>query len=178
MRVFWVVAPCSLGEVYRRFRGACCLHHQGDEASVNLHQTTWRNNPEDSHLHTRHRQNLKSHLGRSYVKFSGIGCIPAFKWLVVILLTDNSVDFYFRSWLLLQKIIYGEIHTVGKEEFVAWFWVLSGLLLAEPRTTKTVGTDSKVVEIRTECLPNITQRRYRWSNLLGLLQLLCLLNKN
>jgi hypothetical protein len=27
--VFWVVAPCSLVEVYRRFRGTCCLHHQG-----------------------------------------------------------------------------------------------------------------------------------------------------
>jgi hypothetical protein len=30
MAVFWVVAPCSLVEVYRRFRGPCCLHHQGD----------------------------------------------------------------------------------------------------------------------------------------------------
>jgi hypothetical protein len=29
--VFWVVAPCSLVEVYKRFRGPCCLHHQGDE---------------------------------------------------------------------------------------------------------------------------------------------------
>jgi hypothetical protein len=29
MAVFWVVVPCSLVEVYRRFRGACCLHHQG-----------------------------------------------------------------------------------------------------------------------------------------------------
>jgi hypothetical protein len=28
--VFWVVAPCSLIEVYRRFRCACCLHYQGD----------------------------------------------------------------------------------------------------------------------------------------------------
>jgi hypothetical protein len=28
--VFWDVAPCSLVEVYRRFRGTCCLHHQGD----------------------------------------------------------------------------------------------------------------------------------------------------
>jgi hypothetical protein len=27
--VFWDVAPCSLVEVYRRFRGAYCLHHQG-----------------------------------------------------------------------------------------------------------------------------------------------------
>jgi hypothetical protein len=26
--VFWVVAPCSLAEVYQRFRGDCCLHHQ------------------------------------------------------------------------------------------------------------------------------------------------------
>jgi hypothetical protein len=30
MAVFWVVTPCSLLEVYRRFRGACCLHHLGD----------------------------------------------------------------------------------------------------------------------------------------------------
>jgi hypothetical protein len=29
--VFWVVAPCSLVEVYQCFRGPCCLHHQGDE---------------------------------------------------------------------------------------------------------------------------------------------------
>jgi hypothetical protein len=28
---------------------------------VNVYQTTRRNNPEDSHLHTRHRENLKSH---------------------------------------------------------------------------------------------------------------------
>jgi hypothetical protein len=26
MAVFWYVTPCSLVEVYRRFRGACCLH--------------------------------------------------------------------------------------------------------------------------------------------------------
>jgi hypothetical protein len=32
------------------------------ETSVNLYQTTRRNYPEDSHLHTRHRENLKSHL--------------------------------------------------------------------------------------------------------------------
>jgi hypothetical protein len=30
MVVFLVVAPCSLVEVYQRFTGACCLHHQGD----------------------------------------------------------------------------------------------------------------------------------------------------
>jgi hypothetical protein len=31
MAVFWVVVPCSLVDVYRRFRDTCCLHHQGDE---------------------------------------------------------------------------------------------------------------------------------------------------
>jgi hypothetical protein len=30
---FWVVATCSLVEVYQRFRGPCCLHHQGDESA-------------------------------------------------------------------------------------------------------------------------------------------------
>jgi hypothetical protein len=31
------------------------------ETSVNFYQTTRRNIPEDSHLHNRHRENLKSH---------------------------------------------------------------------------------------------------------------------
>jgi hypothetical protein len=39
MAVFWVVAPCSLVEVYQRFGGPCCLHHQG-ETLVNFYQTT------------------------------------------------------------------------------------------------------------------------------------------
>jgi hypothetical protein len=32
------------------------------EMSVNFYQTVRRNNPKDSHLHTRLRANLKSHL--------------------------------------------------------------------------------------------------------------------
>jgi hypothetical protein len=48
MAIFWVVAPCSLVEVYQRFRGPCRLHHQGDECSS---PWWWRRyNPEDSHL--------------------------------------------------------------------------------------------------------------------------------
>jgi hypothetical protein len=31
MAVFWVVALCSLVEVYLRFISACCFHHQGHE---------------------------------------------------------------------------------------------------------------------------------------------------
>jgi hypothetical protein len=71
MAVFWVVAPCSLVEVYQRFRVPCCLHHQGDnkeaarnsETLINFYQTTRSHNPEeDSHLHTHRRENLKSYL--------------------------------------------------------------------------------------------------------------------
>jgi hypothetical protein len=37
-----VLAPCSLVEVYRRFRGACCLHHQGDEfSSPSSYSSLW-----------------------------------------------------------------------------------------------------------------------------------------
>jgi hypothetical protein len=32
------------------------------ETLVNFYQTTRRNKPEDSHLHTRRRENLKSHI--------------------------------------------------------------------------------------------------------------------
>jgi hypothetical protein len=34
LAVFWVVAPCSLVEVHQRFRGPCCLHHQGDRGAT------------------------------------------------------------------------------------------------------------------------------------------------
>jgi hypothetical protein len=57
MAVFWVVAPYSLVEVYRRFRGACCLHHQDNDLGSKqprnagrLHQTSRPNIPEDGHL--------------------------------------------------------------------------------------------------------------------------------
>jgi hypothetical protein len=36
MTLIWNVAPCNLVEVYRRFKGAYCLHHQGDESPVIL----------------------------------------------------------------------------------------------------------------------------------------------
>jgi hypothetical protein len=40
------------------------------ETSVNFYQTTRRNIPEDSHLHTRHRENLKSHLFTNYLSLA------------------------------------------------------------------------------------------------------------
>jgi hypothetical protein len=70
MAVYCVVTPCSLTAVYRRFTHDCCLLQQGDdlmaeaastrETSVIFYQTARRCNPEDSHLHTRRRENLRS----------------------------------------------------------------------------------------------------------------------
>jgi hypothetical protein len=56
MTVFWVLAPCSLIEIDRRFRGAYCLHRldvkalSTCETLVSFYQTTGRNITEDSHL--------------------------------------------------------------------------------------------------------------------------------
>jgi hypothetical protein len=63
MTVFWDVAPCSLVELYRHFRGADLMMEaaSASETSVNFYQTTRRNIPEDSHLHTPRRENLKFH---------------------------------------------------------------------------------------------------------------------
>jgi hypothetical protein len=40
MTVFWDLAPCSLVEDYRRFRSACCFHHQGDRPDGATSQKT------------------------------------------------------------------------------------------------------------------------------------------
>jgi hypothetical protein len=77
MTVFWGAVLYILVEVYWCFRGAYCLHHQGNEWQmmealsisgllVNFYQTTFCNIPEDSHLNTCCHENLKSHLPSLY----------------------------------------------------------------------------------------------------------------
>jgi hypothetical protein len=56
MAVSWDVARCGLVDTDRRFRGAYCLHYQGDD-----HHTTKCYIAEDSHLYTRRRDNLQIH---------------------------------------------------------------------------------------------------------------------
>jgi hypothetical protein len=55
MAVFWVVAPCD-------FIALMMEAASTSETLVNFYQTTRRYNPEDSHLHTRRRENLRSSL--------------------------------------------------------------------------------------------------------------------
>jgi hypothetical protein len=55
----WDVAPCSHVEVDRRFRGV----YASIIRTINFNVTTRRYIPEDSKLHTRRRENLKSMWG-------------------------------------------------------------------------------------------------------------------
>jgi hypothetical protein len=64
MAVFRAVAPCSLVEVYRRIT-LITEAASTSETSINFYQTTRRKNPEDNHLHTRRRENPKSHKNNS-----------------------------------------------------------------------------------------------------------------
>jgi hypothetical protein len=66
MAVLWDIAPCSLAEVYRRFRGAA----------------------EDSHLHTRRRENLKSHSSLFYAARLGSRIIHDVRPLKVTILIN------------------------------------------------------------------------------------------
>jgi hypothetical protein len=57
------------------------------ETSVNFHQTTRRNNPEDSHIHTRSRENQKSHFIR--LRFRYLLELFVLKLLQFIMLNGN-----------------------------------------------------------------------------------------
>jgi hypothetical protein len=56
MSVFWVVAPCSLVEVYWDSEAIALMMKAAStsKTSVNFYKTTRRNKPEDSHLRLLH----------------------------------------------------------------------------------------------------------------------------
>jgi hypothetical protein len=51
------------------------------EMSVNFYHTIPRNKPEDSHLHTRHCENLKSHLQRLFVANAPVWLLSSWRML-------------------------------------------------------------------------------------------------
>jgi hypothetical protein len=57
MAVFWLVLPCSLVEVYRRFSRDCCLHQEGDDGGSKHLLNVGKLLPD----YTRRRENLKFH---------------------------------------------------------------------------------------------------------------------
>jgi hypothetical protein len=57
MAVFWVVPASIISSMIALMMEAAST----SETLINFYQTTRRNNPEDSHLHTRRPENLKSY---------------------------------------------------------------------------------------------------------------------
>jgi hypothetical protein len=100
MVVFWVVAPCSLVEVYQRFGGPCCLHHQGDESPetlVDFYQTARHDNPEDNHLRTHRRENLKFYLYGSWRWKSTLKLTIGFNCSVMKLNSTQHTTIYTKA---------------------------------------------------------------------------------
>jgi hypothetical protein len=54
--VLYPMLPASSDSVYEQF-----LYPAEKKAIIPVHQSTWRHNPEDSHLHSHSRENLKSY---------------------------------------------------------------------------------------------------------------------
>jgi hypothetical protein len=78
--VFWDVLSCKI-IVDRRFKGTCCLHDQGmimieaartSESSVYNYFTRQYIPEDNSELHTRRRENLKSQRGKIISPLLGI----------------------------------------------------------------------------------------------------------
>jgi hypothetical protein len=96
MAVFWVVAPCSLVEVYLMMEAA-----RTSEKLVNFYQTTRPYNPEDSHLRTHRRENLKS-----YLKHPCISVLCYHMWVEALVCTNpppEGVLLYSLSERLFQN---------------------------------------------------------------------------
>jgi hypothetical protein len=75
MAVCWDTAPCNVTEALRRVTGAYCFREDDEEnavstseTSVNLYQTTGRNMPQNSYLHSCRRENLMPHPTKSYFR--------------------------------------------------------------------------------------------------------------
>jgi hypothetical protein len=65
-RVVWQkstdVSKVLAASIIRGMSGLMMEAASTSETSVNFCQTTWSSNPEDSHLHIHHHENLKSHM--------------------------------------------------------------------------------------------------------------------
>jgi hypothetical protein len=84
-RVFWTVAPCSLG-VDRRLRSAYCLHHQVSSETSAYSETTLHYILDDSKVHTLRRENQKSH--EKYLLFMIWLSLLERMWIIVALSLD------------------------------------------------------------------------------------------
>jgi hypothetical protein len=105
MAVFWVVAPCSLVEIYRRFTGAYCLHHQDAEYYYD-HQTKEYEMGGACNTHGGYEIRVKVLVGKPEGK-RGLGR-PGRRWEVISKCTLGK-----RVWRVWIKFIWLRIGTGG-----------------------------------------------------------------
>jgi hypothetical protein len=77
-QVFWDIVPCRLVVVDRRFRGAYCIYHQGDEYNYSYPRRISYSHPVTSPLSTYPH-------GLSWSSF----LLPCFLWISYIFLHQN-----------------------------------------------------------------------------------------
>jgi hypothetical protein len=93
MTVFWNVAEVLAASIVRAIIIALMMEAaRTSETLVNFYQTTRRNNPDDSYLHTRRREDPKSH------GFKGAYCLQLRELFTLVMeagsTSETSVNFY------------------------------------------------------------------------------------
>jgi hypothetical protein len=84
---FWD-APCSLVEVYWRFKCIYCLHHQGDEFVIYFNETARRCILESGQFYTRRRENKISHSTKYFILITAFFVFDFIHHLFVLFLTN------------------------------------------------------------------------------------------
>jgi hypothetical protein len=115
MAVFWVVTPCGMvnftdvsevlaASIIKAFIFTPMLQAASTyETSVSFCQITRRNNPLKSHLHTRRRKNLNTHLGFYYL-YKRLNFVTLFNNLVAITCLAN-ITLHAYLWLYIYFCI-------------------------------------------------------------------------
>jgi hypothetical protein len=102
MAVFAVVAPYGLVKLYRRFRGACCLHSRPEGGSELLAR---RNHLENIFLHTRRREDLKPHVVTFSVASSLVTCELLPQHLKINSQRKGGLPVYSLRWFLATCLL-------------------------------------------------------------------------
>jgi hypothetical protein len=96
MAVFWVVAPCSLVEAEQRFKGTCCLHHQGYDGGSKDLWNVGKLLPDYTALQPRRQPSSYSPpwepQNHPWVCFSYMACVT--KLLTII----NVIKYWSAAW--------------------------------------------------------------------------------
>jgi hypothetical protein len=115
MAVFWVVAPYSLVEIYRRFKGTCCLHHHrpDDGGSKDL----WNVDkflPDYTALQPRRQPSSDSPPWKPQI-LKRLMCVHIiFNLSLTCHHTHFSLSFFPNSPYTCLKILFKQLVTIGK----------------------------------------------------------------